>query len=57
MDFSNSEIEFDYQLDRHCSKTSFVDCRDESGFDYQLDRHCSKTRVSIEYLNGCLITS
>ena len=34
---------FDYQLDRHCSKTrgTLHDLVPE--FDYQLDRHCSKT--------------
>ncbi len=37
---------FDYQLDRHCSKTS-GEARDDGGqFDYQLDRHCSKTADS-----------
>ena len=34
---------FNYQLDRHCSKT--MSCHAGSGlwFNYQLDRHCSKT--------------
>ena len=34
---------FDYQLDRHCSKTSVGWLSDMLEFDYQLDRHCSKT--------------
>ena len=34
---------FDYQLDRHCSKTSNKKPPPQSEFDYQLDRHCSKT--------------
>ena len=36
-------IEFDYQLDRHCSKTDRDRGRSLLEFDYQLDRHCSKT--------------
>ncbi|CDD84456.1 unknown [Collinsella sp. CAG:289] len=34
---------FDYQLDRHCSKTYCGKCHTPKQFDYQLDRHCSKT--------------
>ena len=34
---------FDYQLDRHCSKTMQLSNVRRSRFDYQLDRHCSKT--------------
>ena len=34
---------FDYQLDRHCSKTLTGRGRLARPFDYQLDRHCSKT--------------
>ena len=34
---------FDYQLDRHCSKTDTGQRLNGGGFDYQLDRHCSKT--------------
>ena len=34
---------FDYQLDRHCSKTREVLAGRLTKFDYQLDRHCSKT--------------
>ena len=34
---------FDYQLDRHCSKTQLRPHRRLAQFDYQLDRHCSKT--------------
>ena len=37
---------FDYQLDRHCSKTNVCHYRGGVEFDYQLDRHCSKTRLS-----------
>ena len=36
-------LEFDYQLDRHCSKTSKLPGAILCKFDYQLDRHCSKT--------------
>ena len=35
--------EFDYQSDRHCSKTCQWPCRRWRPFDYQSDRHCSKT--------------
>ena len=35
--------QFDYQLDRHCSKTTAPCPCCRCGFDYQLDRHCSKT--------------
>ena len=38
------DYRFDYQLDRHCSKTSNYHGYDVYQFDYQLDRHCSKTR-------------
>ena len=34
---------FDYQLDRHCSKTCDATDQAQLAFDYQLDRHCSKT--------------
>ena len=34
---------FDYQLDRHCSKTAEHNRAKLIQFDYQLDRHCSKT--------------
>ena len=34
---------FDYQLDRHCSKTASDAFKRAGLFDYQLDRHCSKT--------------
>ena len=37
------ESRFDYQLDRHCSKTTTSLARARDLFDYQLDRHCSKT--------------
>ena len=36
-------FKFDYQLDRHCSKTPQVLLTTFILFDYQLDRHCSKT--------------
>ena len=36
-------MRFDYQLDRHCSKTNNETERTMNEFDYQLDRHCSKT--------------
>ena len=35
--------QFDYQLDRHCSKTGLANDIAFQAFDYQLDRHCSKT--------------
>ena len=34
---------FDYQSDRHCSKTVFLRDNAFCLFDYQSDRHCSKT--------------
>ena len=34
---------FDYQSDRHCSKTCNERCAATCLFDYQSDRHCSKT--------------
>ena len=37
---------FDYQLDRHCSKTVQSKALWAESFDYQLDRHCSKTEQS-----------
>ena len=39
------DISFDYQLDRHCSKTGPFSVSILGMFDYQLDRHCSKTRA------------
>ena len=36
--------EFDYQSERHCSKTKVSACTPKSSFDYQSERHCSKTR-------------
>ena len=38
-----NEMMFDYQLDRHWSKTVFTFTDANPSFDYQLDRHCSKT--------------
>jgi hypothetical protein len=35
--------QFDYQSERHCSKTHEAVYRREDGFDYQSERHCSKT--------------
>ena len=35
--------EFDYQSDRHCSKTDSTYLMQNEKFDYQSDRHCSKT--------------
>ena len=40
-----STMLFDYQLDRHCSKTAEAFMPLYRMFDYQLDRHCSKTSV------------
>ena len=48
---------FDYQLDRHCSKTDMVRTEFLSQFDYQLDRHCSKTGVPHLGRDEGLITS
>ena len=48
---------FDYQLDRHCSKTEAQKVYGFTVFDYQLDRHCSKTLVQIERRRFRLITS
>ena len=45
-------IAFDYQLDRHCSKTPSKPTKSCEPFDYQLDRHCSKTRVRVFELNA-----
>ena len=41
---------FDYQLDRHCSKTAVDGIWGPKTFDYQLDRHCSKTETLINML-------
>ena len=38
-----AHAQFDYQLDRHCSKTQRRHVQRVRVFDYQLDRHCSKT--------------
>ena len=48
---------FDYQLDRHGSKTISYIRNVESSFDYQLDRHCSKTSGLQLNQNFGLITS
>ncbi len=40
-----TELAFDYQSERHCSKTRKLMLPEEFGFDYQSERHCSKTRV------------
>ena len=48
---------FDYQLDRHCSKTSNKKPPPQSEFDYQLDRHCSKTVALAARQSRSLITS
>ena len=48
---------FDYQLDRHCSKTQEPRLSSARWFDYQLDRHCSKTLVGDGAGGGGLITS
>ena len=49
--------EFDYQLDRHCSKTHGEGQKNRHEFDYQLDRHCSKTRRLLAHRLRGLITS
>ena len=38
-----TQREFDYQLNRHCSKTVPTYTTHAYPFDYQLNRHCSKT--------------
>ena len=48
---------FDYQLDRHCSKTIRDEMVKTDLFDYQLDRHCSKTEVPPTKNQTSLITS
>ena len=50
-------LSFDYQSERHCSKTRA--CRLSAGslFDYQSERHCSKTAVVIDGRDTGLITS
>ena len=50
-------MEFDYQLDRHCSKTSPLPTASLRSFDYQLDRHCSKTKIRCKAAMLGLITS
>ena|GEM_PF-4449646 len=54
MNFCNM---FDYQLDRHCSKTLGAKSIEYMRFDYQLDRHCSKTRQVVFVALARLITS
>ena len=44
--------EFDYQLDRHCSKTELTPAQRQAWFDYQLDRHCSKTVFGLLQLDS-----
>ena len=39
--------EFDYQSDRHCSKTGSPSGLGVDAFDYQSDRHCSKTLMLV----------
>ena len=48
---------FDYQSDRHCSKTALVALVPRPAFDYQSDRHCSKTRPTRCSSSWGLITS
>ena len=48
---------FDYQLDRHCSKTFVYRYDLSKEFDYQLDRHCSKTEWTLLTEGAGLITS
>ena len=48
---------FDYQSERHCSKTLDIVEPPVFVFDYQSERHCSKT-VCVDYERGnSLITS
>ncbi len=54
---SKPQDSFDYQLDRHCSKTGLAISSHRSKFDYQLDRHCSKTLVIVGIGVKRLITS
>ena len=42
-------FEFNYQLDRHCSKTIVSVINPFYKFNYQLDRHCSKTRMATSW--------
>ena len=49
---------FDYQLDRHCSKTSTRRTSASTSIDYQLNRHCSKTaHLTIDETTGKLVAS
>ena len=43
MSTSRVITQFNYQLDRHCSKTYISKELVTEMFNYQLDRHCSKT--------------
>ena len=43
---------FDYQSDRHCSKTAGIPRCAPRWFDYQSDRHCSKTESKGPSLNS-----
>ena len=45
--YTQIHLMFDYQLDRHCSKTEFTEVEGYDPFDYQLDRHCSKTHTCL----------
>ena len=55
--YQSGQAAFDYQLDRHCSKTGVGLGRKFVKFDYQLDRHYSKTTFVPMYTALCLITS
>ena len=57
MDLRRTVEKFDYQLDRHCSKTHDLGEVVHGVFDYQLDRHCSKTVRGVRGADFRLITS
>ncbi len=48
----SAAIEFDYQLNRHCAKTSTQQGGAGHKFDYQLNRHCAKTLTQIPHCKG-----
>ena len=44
-----SILVFDYQSERHCTKTHPCASPAPSSFDYQSERHCTKTRPVVGY--------
>ena len=50
-------IEFDYQSNRHCAKTTDMRSLNMKEFDYQSNRHCAKTQEQRDGPHFRLITS